>query len=44
MPDTTFFNKNYTKFFLVLIVFFAVKLFAGQYFIERKDFNYLIEW
>lgn len=44
MPDTTFFNKNYAKFYLVLILFFAITLFAGQYYIDRKDFNYLIGW
>ena len=44
MPDVTFFHKNYAKFCSILIVFFAVTLFVGQYFIERKDFNYLIGW
>ena len=44
MPDITFSNKNYTKFYSVLIVFFAITLFAGQYFIERINFNYLVGW
>ena len=44
MPDVTFYNKNYAKSYLMLIVFFAITLFAGQYFIERKDFNYLVGW
>ena len=44
MPDVIFLKKNYAKFYLVLIVFFAVTLFAGQYFIERKDFIYLVSW
>jgi len=44
MLDTTFFNKNYAKFYSVLIVFFGIALFAGQYFIDRKNFNYLIGW
>jgi Gpi18-like mannosyltransferase len=44
MPEVTFFNKNYAKFYSLLIVFFAATLFAGQYFIERKDFNFLVGW
>lgn len=44
MPDVTFLNKNYAKFYSVLIVFFAITLFAGQYFFERKEFNYLVGW
>ena len=44
MPDVTFNEKNYAKFISLLIVFFAIILFAGQYFIERKDFNYLVGW
>ncbi len=44
MPDVTFDNKNYAKFYSLLIVLFATTLFAGQYFIERKEFNYLIGW
>ena len=44
MPDVSFFNKNYAKFYSVLIVFFAITLFAGQYFIKRRDFNYLVGW
>ncbi len=44
MPNVTFNNKNYPKFYLLLIAFFAIILFTGQIFIERKDFVYLIGW
>ena len=44
MPDVKFYNKNYAKFYNVLVAFFAIILFAGQYFIDRKEFNYLFGW
>ncbi len=44
MPDADFNNKNFVKFYHALIAVFAITLFAGQYFIERKDFNYLVGW
>ncbi len=44
MPDVNFFNKNFTKVYLLFIVFFAITLFAGQYYINRKEFNYLVGW
>ena len=44
MPEVIFSYKNYLKYYSVLIVFFAITLFAGQYFIARRDFNYLVCW
>ena len=44
MLDVNFYDKNYAKFYNVLVAFFALTLFAGQYFIDRKDFNYLLCW
>ncbi len=44
MPDENFFNKNYARVYLLLIVIFATSLFAGQYFIDRKNFEHLVGW
>ena len=44
MPDDTFIKQNFTKLYSLLIGFFALSLFAGQYFIAREDFNYLLGW
>ena len=45
MPDISFVSeKKFYKFFYLLIICFAVVLFAGQYNIDRKDFYYLIGW
>ena len=44
MPDVNAYVKIFIKFYNVIIAFFAIALFAGQYFIDRKDFNYLLGW
>lgn len=44
MPDDISINKNFPKFYSLLMVGFAIILFAGQYFISRKDFNFLLGW
>lgn len=45
MPEKSFANnKNFTTTYFFIIVFFAIALFAGQYFISREKFIQLLIW
>ena len=45
MPEKSFANnKNFTTTYFFIIVFFALALFAGQYFISREKFIQLLIW
>ena len=37
-------NKNFSTHFFIIIIFFAIVLFAGQYFISREKFIQLLIW
>ncbi|MCY7290701.1 MAG: hypothetical protein LH615_00815 [Ferruginibacter sp.] len=45
MPDESVgYKNNFAKPFIILFAFFAITLFAGQYFITRENFFQLLIW
>ena len=38
------YRNNFATQFIILVVFFAITLFAGQYFISRENFTQLLIW
>ena len=45
MPEKILSHKNnFAQYFYVLIVFFAITLLAGQFYITRQHFEQLLIW